>query len=36
LLNGVEERKMLVCKYPQLAVYKGSGDPKTPESFTCR
>jgi len=35
-VNGVEERKMLVCKYPQSAVYKGSGDPKTPESFTCR
>ena len=35
-VNGVDERKMLVCKYPQSAVYKGSGDPKLSESFTCR
>ena len=35
-VNGADERKMLVCKYPQSAVYKGSGDPNVPESFTCR
>jgi feruloyl esterase len=35
-VNGADERKMLVCRYPQSAVYKGSGDPKLAESFTCR
>jgi Tannase and feruloyl esterase len=25
-----------VCAYPQEAKYNGSGDPKTPESFTCK
>jgi feruloyl esterase len=35
-VNGADERKVLVCKYPQSAVYKGSGDPKAAESFTCR
>ncbi|OFW30631.1 MAG: hypothetical protein A3G76_04420 [Acidobacteria bacterium RIFCSPLOWO2_12_FULL_65_11] len=34
--NGVEDRKMLVCKYPEVAVYNGSGDPKAPASFSCR
>jgi feruloyl esterase len=35
-VNGADERKMLVCKYPQSAVYKGSGDPSVSDSFTCR
>ena len=35
-VNGVEERKMLVCRYPQVARYRGTGDPKLPESFVCR
>ena len=35
-VNGAEERKMLVCRYPQVARYKGTGDPKLPESFACR
>jgi feruloyl esterase len=35
-VNGAEERKLLVCRYPQAARYKGAGDPKSPESFECR
>jgi feruloyl esterase len=35
-LDGVADRKMLVCKYPQVAAYTGSGDPKLPESYACR
>jgi feruloyl esterase len=34
--NGVEIGKRLVCPYPQIAVYKGSGDQETPSSYTCR
>jgi len=35
-VDGVEERKVLVCKYPQVAYYRGSGDPKIPDNFVCR
>lgn len=35
-VNGAEKRKMLVCRYPQVAFYKGSGDSKAPENFACR
>jgi feruloyl esterase len=35
LRNGVEVGKRLVCRYPQIAMYKG-GDPEAPASYTCR
>lgn len=35
-VDGAEERKMLVCRYPQVAFYKGSGDPKVPANYECR
>jgi hypothetical protein len=34
--NGVEVGKRLVCQYPQIAMYKGSGDQEAPSSYTCR
>jgi len=34
--NGVEIGKRLVCQYPQIAMYKGSGDQEAPSSYTCR
>jgi len=27
---------MLVCKYPQVAIYNGGGDPKEASSFSCK
>ena len=35
-VNGVEDRRMLVCKYPQVAVYSGRGDSKEPGTFVCK
>jgi len=35
-VNGAEDRKMLVCKYPQVAIYNGGGDPKEASSFSCK
>jgi feruloyl esterase len=35
-VNGVHERELLVCKYPQVAFYRGNGDPKAASSFVCR
>lgn len=35
-VDGAEERKMLVCRYPQVAQYKGTGDPKSPDNYVCR
>jgi feruloyl esterase len=34
--NGTEDRKVLICQYPQVAVYKGSGDTKDPGNFSCK
>lgn len=34
--NGVEVGQRLVCPYPQIAMYKGSGNPEAPASYTCR
>jgi len=34
--NGMEVGKRLVCQYPQVAFYKGSGDTEDPSSFTCK
>ena len=33
---GQEERKRLVCAYPRLASYKGTGATDDPANFTCR
>ena len=35
-VNGSDEREVLVCRYPQVAFYRGSGDPKSAASFVCR
>jgi feruloyl esterase len=32
----VAERKRLVCAYPQVAQYRGSGSTEDPSSFVCR
>jgi feruloyl esterase len=34
--NGTEAGKRLVCQYPKIATYKGSGNTEDPASFTCR
>lgn len=34
--NGSEDRQMLVCPYPQLAVYKGAGNTGDAANFTCK
>ena len=34
--DGKEVGKRLVCQYPQIARYKGSGDTEDPASFECR
>ena len=34
--NGMEVGKRLVCQYPQVAMYKGSGNPEDPASYTCK
>jgi feruloyl esterase len=34
--DGKDVGKRLVCQYPQIARYKGSGDPENPASFECR
>jgi feruloyl esterase len=35
-VNGSEGREVLVCRYPQAAFYRGSGDPKSAGSYVCR
>jgi feruloyl esterase len=35
-VNGVATNKALVCAYPEVVTYKGSGDTIDPESFTCK
>jgi feruloyl esterase len=34
--DGKEVGKRLVCQYPQIAFYKGSGNTEDPSSFACR
>lgn len=34
--DGKEIGKRLVCQYPQIARYKGSGDTENPSSYECR
>ena len=34
--KGTEERKRLVCAYPNVSQYKGSGSPNDPTNFVCR
>jgi feruloyl esterase len=34
--NGKEVGKRLICAYPQVAVYKGSGAQDDPANFTCK
>lgn len=32
----MEVGKRLVCQYPRIAVYKGSGNPEDPANFSCK
>jgi feruloyl esterase len=34
--NGMEVGKRLVCQYPKIAIYKGSGNTEDPASFSCK
>ena len=34
--DGKEVGKRLVCQYPQVAMYKGSGNPEEPQSYSCK
>jgi feruloyl esterase len=34
--NGMEVGKRLVCQYPKVPTYKGSGNAADPASFTCK
>jgi feruloyl esterase len=34
--NGKEVGRRLVCQYPQVAMYKGSGNTEDPASFECK
>jgi feruloyl esterase len=34
--NGMEVGKRLVCQYPKVAIYKGSGNTEDPASFSCK
>jgi len=34
--DGVEVGKRLVCQYPHIATYKGSGKTEDPESYRCK
>lgn len=36
LANGQPDRTRILCPYPQVASYKGSGDPNSAASFACR
>jgi feruloyl esterase len=36
LQNGRAVGKRLVCQYPQVAMYKGSGNTEDPASFVCK
>lgn len=34
--NGMQVGKRLVCQYPKVATYKGSGNTEDPERFACK
>jgi feruloyl esterase len=34
--NGVQDRTVLLCPYPQVARYSGRGDPADAKAFDCR
>ena len=34
--SGGEVGKRLVCQYPQIAIYKGSGNTENPSSYSCK
>ena len=34
--NGMEVGKRLVCQYPQVAMYRGSGNTKDAGSYACK
>ncbi len=34
--NGTPDRKVLVCAYPKIAVFNGSGSLDDPANFTCK
>jgi feruloyl esterase len=34
--NGMEVGKRLVCQYPQVAMYNGSGNTEDPAGYTCK
>jgi feruloyl esterase len=34
--NGAEVGKRLVCQYPQVARYKGGGNPEDTNSYSCQ
>ena len=34
--DGMAAGKRLVCQYPQIALYNGSGNPEEPASFSCK
>jgi feruloyl esterase len=35
-VNGTPDRKVLVCAYPKIAVFRGTGSLDDPANFTCR
>jgi feruloyl esterase len=35
-MTGKPDRQRLVCAYPKIAFYKGTGSPDDPASFVCR
>ena len=36
LTNGQPDRTRILCPHPQVATYKGSGDPNSAASFACK
>ena len=36
LTNGQPDRTRILCPYPQVATYKGTGDPNSAGSFACK
>jgi feruloyl esterase len=34
--NGQADRTRILCPYPQVATYKGSGDPNSAANFSCK
>jgi feruloyl esterase len=36
LTNGQPDRTRILCPYPQVATYKGSGDPNAAANFACK